>query len=208
MKGRARRRGPEDLALVTVLAVALGACGKGKAADVPAASASGSAVASAEPVPTVEADDGGMDAMEAALWTAARPGEAEDLMRLADRVGCEGLRERADGQPSLRPIALGAMRYCRDFSELPWLARVANEGSDDDARAALDAAIDLAARPRRSVDPEDADDLHVGCGTLLGLARATDRPRDRRVLAIRALRMLSEYGCVKRADVPTDLDAH
>ncbi len=100
------------------------------------------------------------------------------------------------------------MQYCRDFSELPLLAQVGTDGNDADARSALDSAVALAARPRRSVDPEDADELHAGCATLLSLARAVDRPRDRRVLAIRALRMLSEYGCVKRSDIPADLDAH
>jgi len=148
-----------------------------------------------------------MDARELAQWGAAREGEPEELMRLADLVTCTGLHERAVQQPELRPTALAAARYCRDFSELPWLAQVGTEGSDADARAALDAVVDLAARPRRSVDPDDADELHTGCATLLTLARTPDRPRDRRVLAIRALRMLADYGCVKRPDIPTDLDA-
>jgi hypothetical protein len=39
------------------------------------------------------------------------------------------------------------------------------------------------------------------------MARDTSRPRERRVLAIRALRMLAERGCVSRGDVPGDLDA-
>lgn len=154
--------------------------------------------------------DGGvapMDAREAAQWAVAKQGDPEELMRLADMVTCTGLRERATQQPELRETALAAARYCHDFSELPWLAQVGTEGSDADARAALEAADALAARPRRSVDPEDADDLHTGCATLLVLARRADAPRDRRVLAIRALRMLADYGCVKRPDIPTDLDA-
>jgi hypothetical protein len=128
-------------------------------------------------------------------------------MRLADLVTCTGLHERAVQQTELRPTALAAAKYCRDFSELPWLAQVGTEGSDADARAALEAIDDLAARPRRSVDPDDADELHTGCATMLALARKNDAPRDRRVLAIRALRMLADYGCVKRPDIPTDLDA-
>jgi hypothetical protein len=95
-----------------------------------------------------------------------------------------------------------------DFSELPWLAQVATTGTDDDARVALDAVVELAARPRRATDPEDADELHVGCGALLDLARGGERPKERRVLAIRALRMLTDRGCVKKADIPTELDAH
>ncbi|HEX8791048.1 MAG TPA: hypothetical protein VF765_08840 [Polyangiaceae bacterium] len=156
-----------------------------------------------------EGDDGAvpMDARETAQWAAAKEGDPEELMRLADLVTCTGLHERAVQQADLKGTALAAARYCRDFSELPWLAQVGAEGSDADARAALEAVDDLAARPRRSVDPDDADELHTGCAALLTLARKTDAPRDRRVLAIRGLRMLADYGCVKRPDIPTDLDA-
>ncbi len=107
----------------------------------------------------------------------------------------------------MRLPAVRAMRYCPDFSELPWLAGLASTGPDDVATEALDAIVEQAARRRRAVDPEDADELREGCATLLGLARSTDRPRPRRVVAIRALRMLAERGCVQRADIPTDLDA-
>jgi len=184
------------------------ACGKGKATT--AAAPSGSSAVSELDAGTASASDDGaapMDAREVAQWAAAKEGEPEELMRLADLVTCTGLHERSVQQPELRETALAAAKFCRDFSELPWLAQVGSEGGDVDARAALDAIVDLAARPRRSVDPEDADELHTGCATLLTLARTTDRPRDRRVLAIRALRMLADYGCVKRPDVPTDLDA-
>ncbi len=147
-----------------------------------------------------------MDAREAAQWTAASQGDAEELMRLEDLVGCEGLRERGE-QAELRATAVRAMQYCQDFSELPWLAQWANEGGDADARAALEAIEALAARRRRATDPEDADELHAGCTALLSLARSESRPKDRRVSAIRALRMLADRGCVRRGDIPTDLDA-
>jgi hypothetical protein len=147
-----------------------------------------------------------MDAREAAQWAAAAGGEPEELMRIEDLVGCVGLRDRAS-QPELRATAIHAMGYCTDFSELPWLADLAAEKNDTEARAALEAIDELAARPRRATDPEDADELHAGCGALLALARSTSRPRERRVLAVRALRMLSERGCVRRADIPTDVDA-
>jgi hypothetical protein len=147
-----------------------------------------------------------MDAREAAQWAAAKEGDPEELARLADLVGCEGLRERGEAAEQ-RATAIRAMQYCRDFSELPWLAQIGAAGGDDDARAALETVVELAARPRRATDPEDADELHAGCGALLDLAKAADRPKARRVLAIRALRMLSERGCVKRSDIPTDLDA-
>jgi hypothetical protein len=196
-------------AALLVLATAFVACGKGKApnASVPSAGTGAAVADSAVSIAVSSRDDAadGMDAMEAAQWAAAKDGDPEELMRLAALVGCEGLHERAS-QDALRATALQAARYCDDFSELPWLAQVGQDGNDADARAALDAAVELAARPRRSVDPEDADDLHVGCTTLLGLALAPDRPRERRVLAVRALRMLSEYGCVKRGDIPIDFD--
>ncbi|MDP9000451.1 MAG: hypothetical protein M3O46_10115 [Myxococcota bacterium] len=146
-----------------------------------------------------------MDAREAAQWKTAAQGDPEERMRLEDLVGCEGLRERAS-QANLRVTAIAAMQYCYDFSELPWLAGIAMDGPDTEARAALEAIDELAARRRRAADPEDADELHAGCGTLLALARSMSLPKERRVLAIRALRMLSERGCVRRADVPTDLD--
>jgi hypothetical protein len=149
-----------------------------------------------------------MDDRERAQWAAAREGDPEDLMRLVDLVGCEGLRERAPGSAELRSVALQAMRYCGDFSELPWLADIAGGSSDTDAREALDAIVQLAARPRQATDPEDAQELHEGCAALLAIARDGNRPRERRVLAIRALRMLAERGCVRRADIPAELDAH
>jgi hypothetical protein len=146
-----------------------------------------------------------MDAREAAQWAAAAQGDAEELMRLEDLVGCQGLHDRASRR-DLRDTAIRAMQYCPDFSELPWLAEVATDKSDADAHAALEAIDELAARPRRANDPDDADELHAGCGALLALARSPSRPRERRVLAVRALRMLSERGCVRRADIPADVD--
>jgi hypothetical protein len=147
-----------------------------------------------------------MEGREAAQWVMAKEGEAEELARLADLEGCEGLRERGE-DAELTMTAIRAMQYCRDFSELPWLAKVAAGSNDDEAKAALESVVELAARPRRATDPEDADELHTGCAALLELAKAQDRPKARRVLAIRALRMLADRGCVKKADIPTDLDA-
>ena len=199
-------------ALALAMVVALG-CGKSASPSASTTSASVPSAGATDAAPgATAADDAGappMDAREAAQWTAAsgKDADPEELARLADLVSCEGLRERGD-DPERRATALRAMRYCRDFSELPWLAQVGTSGSDDEARVALDAVVELAARPRRATDPEDADELHVGCGALLELARGAERPKERRVLAIRALRMLAERGCVKRADIPTELDAH
>jgi hypothetical protein len=147
-----------------------------------------------------------MDNRETAQWDAAAQGDPEELMRLADLVGCSGLRERAAVR-ELRATSIRALAYCSDFSELPWLAEIAAGKDDAEARAALETIEDLAARPRRATDPEDAEELRAGCQTLLALARSTQRPRERRVPAVRALRMLAEWGCVRREDVPKDVDA-
>jgi hypothetical protein len=184
-------------------------CGKGATPAAPvgsAASASGSEAA--RPAEAGADDDAGppMEAREAAAWAHAQDGGDDDDIRLADLVGCVGLRERAQ-DARLRPTSLRAMAQCQDFSELPWLADLGAHGADAEAIAALDAVVAQAARVRRATDPEDADELHEGCGLLLALAKTATQPAPRRVRAIRALRMLSDRGCVKRADIPADLDA-
>ncbi len=186
-------------------------CGKG-ATSTPTATTSTTTAASgsleARPVEAGADDDAGapMDARESDAWVRAQDGGDDDDIRLADLVGCTGLRERA-GDARLRRTAVRAMAQCQDFSELPWLADLAVRGSDAEALDALDAIGAQSARVRRATDPEDADELHEGCAELLTLARTASQPAPRRVRAIRALRMLSERGCVKRADIPTDLDA-
>jgi hypothetical protein len=155
--------------------------------------------ASVEPPPP-------MEAREMAQWNAAAQGDPEELMRLEDLVGCYGLRERADSKPDLLSTALRATQYCTDFSTLPWLVDVAGAANEADARSALETIDELAARPRRATDPDDADALHVGCGRLLDLARSTSRPRAHRALAVRALRMLTDRGCVNPADIPARID--
>ena len=187
-------------------------CGKSTAPSASMPSPGVPSAGTGDAAPLAAGDDAGatpIDAREAAAWAAAstKDVDPEELMRLAELVGCEGLREHGD-DATLRPTALRAMQYCRDFSELPWLAQVATTGTDDEARTALDAVVELAARPRRATDPEDADELHVGCGALLDLARGGERPKERRVLAIRALRMLTDRGCVKKTDIPTEFDPH
>lgn len=137
-----------------------------------------------------------------ALWAPAKEGEPEDLAALAVKEGAAGLVEAA-GDPSMRPTAIRAMGYARGWAQLPFLAQLAAAPDDGEARMALDAVIELAARPRRSEDPEDAEELKEGCEGLLALAKDDKRPRGRRVSAVRALRMMP----CPRADLPTDLDA-
>jgi hypothetical protein len=179
-------------------------CSKSRPSNV--STAPGSAPEGDAPV-TAEEDAGApMEPREVEAWAQADGGEAPELIRLVNLVGCADLRERA-ASTALRATAIRAMAYCPDFSELPWLAEVAASGRGDDPVLALDVVVEQAARPRRAVDPEDADELHTGCAALLSLARTATAPKERRVLAIRALRMLAERGCVKVADIPKDLDA-
>jgi len=185
-------------------------CGKG-ATSAPTASTTSTAASGSTEARPVEAgaddDAGTMDARESEAWARAQDGgDDDDDLRLADLVGCTGLRERA-GDARLRRTAVRAMAQCQDFSELPWLADLGARGSDAEALEALDAIVAQSARVRRATDPEDADELHEGCAELLTLARTAAQSAPRRVRAIRALRMLSERGCVKRADIPADLDA-
>jgi hypothetical protein len=147
-----------------------------------------------------------MSEREARAWSAAKEGDPDEAMRLADLVGCTGLRERA-AQVGLRSTAIRSMEYCADFSELPWLVQVGVEAEEGEARDALNAVVMLAARRRAANDPEDAEELHAACAALLTLAKDGDRPRGRRVLAVRALRMLADRGCVRPAEIPRDFDS-
>ena len=143
-----------------------------------------------------------MAVRDVAMWTSARAGGAEDLLSLATHEGAAGLVEAA-ADPDLRATALRAMGFARGWAQLPYLAEAAAGTADDDALVALDSVSALASRPRRSEDVEDAEELREGCEKLGALARDAARPRDRRIGAIRALRMMP---CPKQ-EIPTGLDA-
>jgi hypothetical protein len=156
------------------------------------------------------------DPMLERLWVEAKgtpeagAGEAAELARLADREGAGGLAERAASEPGYRLIALRAMAFAPEpgaFAGLQLLGEAATGSDDAQADAALESAIDLAARPRRAIDPEDFPEMKAGCTSLLSLARDAKAARARRVKAIRALRMLADRGCVDPNVIPTDLDA-
>ncbi len=161
---------------------------------------------------SADAASASADPVREDLWTRAKLGDAADLARLADREGESGLVERgATGDPATRLTAIRAMAFAPDpgaFGGLPFLAEAARGTDEPQAQAALDSAIDLAARPRRAVDPEDAAEMKAGCDGLLALAKDPKASRGRRVKAIGALRMLVDRGCVDPAAIPTDLDAH
>jgi hypothetical protein len=139
------------------------------------------------------------------LWAEAKEGDENELSRLAHVEGATGLVERA-AEPAFRRTALRAMAYADGFAQLPTLGDAAAKGAPDEAGEAAESAAILAARVRRQVDPEDAEELKLGCAALLAAAKDPARPRPVRLSAIRALRMLVEYRGVAAADIPTDLD--
>jgi hypothetical protein len=139
---------------------------------------------------------------DVAMWSVAREGQVEDLATLATHEGAAGLVEAA-AEPELHVTALRAMAYARGWAQLPYLARTALGTDAEESRIALVSAAELGARPRHSEDVEDEGELREGCEKLGALARDAARVRERRVLALRALRMLP---CPKQ-DLPADLDA-
>lgn len=136
------------------------------------------------------------------MWASARDGTTEDLASLATHEGAAGLVEAA-AEPALRTTAIRAMGYAYGWAQLPFLIGTATADDDAESRMALESVLELAARPRRSEDVEDESELSEGCGKLLALARDLNRGRDRRIPAIKALRMMP---CPK-SELPTDLDA-
>lgn len=204
-----RRQGCPVAAACAVAAwitLGLAGCGKRTPPSTSAAAVRGSEVVGGGEIEDEGGADLPTDPREVDAWTRAERGGDDDRMRLVDLVGCDRLREEA-ANPKLRATAIQSMAYCRDFSALPWLAGVAASAHGDEGIDALDAIVEQAARPRKSTDPDDADELADGCHRLLALSRTPQQPRARRVRAIRALRMLAERGCVNRADIPSDLDA-
>lgn len=174
-------------------------CGKDSSAD--AAPSPAALVNRTE----VQADAGPTADRDLAMWTRARTaeeGSEEDLMSLAVHEGAAGLVEAAT-IPELRVTALRAMAYADGFAQLPTLAEVASGGDDAQAIVALSSAVTMGQRPRRQVAAEDAEELEDGCAKLGALATNEKAQKNRRVLAIRALRTLPCKG-----DFPHDLDAH
>ncbi len=182
----------------TLALAACSACGKSPAGGASSAGTSGTPVSRT----TVAPEAGPAAARDVAMWSSAKSGDVEDLASLATHEGAAGLIEGA-AEPELRTTALRAMAYARGWAQLPYLAQAAGGEADEDAKVALDSVVELAARPRRAEDVEDEGELREGCEKLGGLARDVARARERRVLAIRALRMMP---CPKQ-DLPSDLDA-
>ncbi len=182
-----------------VLVVLLASCGR---STPPGTASSGS---SSPPAVVSSAPVSPMTPAVADLWARARDGEADDLSRLAAREGVDGLIERA-ALPAFRSTALRALGVSQDLTPLVFLADVADGDNDAEALLALDSIVELASAPRVSADPADTVEVREGCDHLLALAKSK-RASARRVVAIRALRMLVDRGCSKREDIPGDLDA-
>ena len=143
------------------------------------------------------------------LWAAAAAapeGEADELLRLAHYAGSPGLVEAAQAGRSA-VVAARALAFTDDFVGAPFLADLARTGAPEEAAAALDALLELAAQPRRAVDPEDAAELRRAALGLRDLAHDAKAPRAHRVAAVRALRMLADRGCVRDGEIPSDVDA-
>ena len=182
------------------------ACGKTHAA-APSSATSTEVVATDGAVARVDAGPViTEDPLTTDLWAHAADGDADDLARLCDALGSDALID-ASPLAARRLTALRALAYDDDFTALPFLAKIATSGTDEEAAAAMDSAAFVAARPRRAIDPDDALELHDGAQLLLTLAKDATRPPARRVLAIRVLRLLDGRDGVARADIPTELDA-
>ncbi len=187
--------------ILTALLLAPG-CGKSEGTADGGARGDGAAAASASSAGPVDAKTAraGEDP-----WKAAESLDEDELARLAAAEGPDGLLEGAAADPKRAPLAARALAYTSALRVLPFLAE-RGAGDGDDAAAALESAVAIAALPRRAEDPEDAVEMRAGCVALLALAKNVDRPKKNRILAIRALRMLEPRGCVAAADIPKDFD--
>ena len=140
------------------------------------------------------------------LWTRASDGEGDDLARLADREGSVGLIERAV-DPALTRTSILALAYADGYAGLPFLAATAGGENESLALLAAESLVEIAARRRRAIDPEDALEIREGCDHALRVAKNGEKPRRLRVLLVRALRMFADADYVKTTDLPTDVDA-
>ena len=187
--------------VLVAAASACGACGKREGVDPNLAA---QALDAAQMNRVTTAPDAGVVAeRNVAMWTAAREGSTDELASLATHEGAAGLVEAA-AEPQLRPTAIRAMAFARGWAQLPYLTKLALGSEDEEAKLVLESIVELAARPRKQDDPEDADELVQGCKDLTGLAKDSAKEKDRRIGALRALRMMP---CSGRADLPADLDA-
>ena len=155
--------------------------------------------------PSAEAKDGGPpDDKNASAQKATA--DDDELFRWARRDGVEALMDAARTGERKRPDVYRALAQSGEVRVLAFLADEAKT-REKDAQAALEAANEVAATPRKQVDPDDVEELRAASEKLLWLAKQSGRPAKERALAVSTLRMLVAYGCVRAAEIPTDLDA-
>ena len=197
-----------NVTLFVAVCVAVGiACGRTSTTKPVVASGVASGAPSASAIASADLDAGeSLDPRDVELWARATDGGDEDLARLAQREGSAGLVERG-ADVARRMTALRALAYAQDFVALPWLVEIAWGKDDGEATASLDSIAELAARPRRAVDPEDGAELRAGCDRLLALAKSDKPSKERRIVAIRAIRMMADRACATAEEIPTELDA-
>jgi hypothetical protein len=198
---------PAFLFAVVAAGVGCGGCGH-ENSNAPSGSATGADASSSAALAPPRPDAAARTADVEDLWTRAKELDPDDLARLANREGPSGLVEEGSRNPAKRPIAIAALAYADGLSALPWLAEAADADDEATARAAVESIDAMAARTRRAVDPEDGAELRAGCDRLLAIAKNQSKKRPVRVGAVRALRMWSDRGCAKAADLPTDVDTH
>ena len=197
-----------NVTLFIAVCVAVGiACGRTSTTKPVVASGVASGAPSASAIASADLDAGEpLDPRDVELWARATDGGDEDLARLAQREGSAGLVERG-ADVARRMTAIRALAYAQDFVALPWLVEIAWGKDDGEATASLDSIAELAARPRRAVDPEDGAELRAGCDRLLALAKSDKLSKERRIVAIRAIRMMADRACATAEEIPTELDA-
>lgn len=197
-----------NVTLFIAVCVAVGiACGRTSTTKPVVASGVASGAPSASAIASADLDAGEpLDPRDVELWARATDGGDEDLARLAQREGSAGLVERG-ADVAKRMTAIRALAYAQDFVALPWLVEIAWGKDDGEATASLDSIAELAARPRRAVDPEDGAELRAGCDRLLALAKSDKLSKERRIVAIRAIRMMADRACATAEEIPTELDA-
>ncbi len=198
-----RRRRPTVLALATLLVSGASAfaCSKKDAPPASIANAAPPTLGSKASGGATQRDAAAGDAppAESDAWRAASSLASEDLGRLALREGSSGLVTGAT-TPELRRVAAHALAFAEDLESLPFLAEVAGGTDAELALVAAESAVVLAARPRTSVDPEDALEVREGCDRLRAIVGSKDKPKPLRIKVARVLSMLEDRGCAR--DVP------
>ena len=201
------RRSAIGFVLVAFAVSGASACACSKKDTAAASTASGVSAPNAPSGSTPAERDGGADAPSSGsgsssedVWLAASSLAPEDLGRLALREGSVGMVAGAM-TPERRRVTVHALAFAEDLEALPFLGEISAGPDPELALVAAESANALAARPRRSVDPEDAIEVREGCDRLRAVAATKEKPKTLRVKIVRALAMLGDRGCAR--DLPT-----